>query len=118
MSAQPDASDLLSAARDTLLEVILPQIPATARAHGEHVALALAIVLREIEVATNGRVIDPGLSQIYPEARAPDETTLQRLAGDIRNGQFDKPGTNRTALLNYLRQATAEQLAIDNPGYS
>ncbi len=117
MPTQPDATTLLSAARDTLVEVILPQLPAAARTQGEHVALALAIAIRDIAAAANGQIIDTGLSEIYPQTQTPGATTLQRLATEIRAGRFDDPGAQRTALLTYLRQATAERLAIDNPEY-
>lgn len=123
---RPDATALLEEARRTLLEVLLPLLPADRRYDALMVANAMAIAGRETgqaEEATRGllkdltlltgEAADAGLSkgEIVERFAALE----RRLAGQIRSGRYDAPEPRREAVRRYLRSTTIARLRISNP---
>ncbi|MGE5097084.1 MAG: DUF6285 domain-containing protein [Betaproteobacteria bacterium] len=98
MKVEPAGEDLLRVARDTLLEALLPQLPAESHYTARMVANAMAIAARELGQAP----------------QAPDSAALSRLAAEIRAGRHDEPAA-RAELIRHLREITRERLAVSNP---
>jgi DNA-binding transcriptional ArsR family regulator len=123
MKEQPQAVELLKAAREAVSAEILPALPEALRYTGLMVANAIAIAEREI-VAGDGaeRAECERLRSLFSERPEPIATDAllevvarynRRLAAEIRTGRFD--GEERRALLEHLRRTTEEKLAISNP---
>src|SRR5574337_1296851 len=98
---QPDARDLLATARELLLKQLLPALPASLHYEARMIASAMAMALREMELAA---------ACTQAEAQA-----LARVARNIRQGLYDERGAARERLLDALRVITREQLQISNP---
>jgi hypothetical protein len=123
MNDEPHAADLLATARAAFNDEILPALPQEQRYTALMIANALAIVQRELEAGdAPARAEHERLARLLAEpAAAPAGAALhaalegynRRLANDIRAGRFD--GTQRAAMLEHLRQTTAEKLAVSNP---
>ncbi len=96
MKVEPGGEDLLRVARDTLLETLLPQLPAESHYTARMVANAMAIAARSLS-----------------RSPAPDveEHDMARLAADIRAGRHD----GDPALAGRLREITRARLAVSNP---
>jgi hypothetical protein len=105
MLEAPDAADLLTTARDALLQKLLPALPASLHYEARMAASAIAIASRAIAT-------DP----------APVEARLKALAGDvasfaarIRKGEF-APGTPRHAeAAALLGEMVRLRCAVSNP---
>jgi hypothetical protein len=123
MSDVPDAAELLAIARTTLLDKLLPQLPAESRYDALMVANAMAIAARELAaadtaaraelaraVALLGEPVAEGASDTLNAARA---KYRRRLAMAIRAGRFDE--RDHAALLAHLAQSAADELAVSNP---
>jgi hypothetical protein len=124
MNDRPDARDLIAIARDTYTSEILPALPDSLRFTGLMIANALGIVQRETGLGDGpARAELERLRKLLPsrhdESRAGEalraalEDYNRRLAREIRAGRFD--GEERAAMLQHLRQTTAEKLAVSNP---
>jgi len=123
MNDIPDAIKLLAIARATLLDKLLPHIPAELRYDALMIANAMAIAVREHangEAAAQAELVR--LRGLFDERAKPlasdaleDELAgyRKRLATEIRNGRFDN--AERAALLAHLAQTAAGELAISNP---
>jgi hypothetical protein len=119
----PSAADLLSIARSTLLDDVLPRLPADLRYTALMIANAIAIAGRAIEVGdTSAQAELARLSALLGEPNPPatgDRLRIaltsanRRLADSIRAGEFD--GERRAALLEHLHAACSDKLAISNP---
>ena len=88
---RPDARNLLETARTTLLDSLLPSLPAEKRLEARMVASAMAIAARSIG--------------------APEMPADGALATAIRAGVLDDDPT----LLARLRETARARLAISNP---
>jgi hypothetical protein len=121
MKVEPAGADLLRVARDTLLQDLLPRLPAESHYAARMAANAMAIAMREME----GRGADPHeeiarIASLLPEwkprgdesARLGEGNAL--LAAAIRAGRFDEPDAQE-ALIDHLERSTAERLALSNP---
>ena len=123
MNNHPNAQELLAIARDTFTVEILPALPEKLRYTGLMIANAMAIAQREIEAGeAPARAEFERLRKLLPERSKPlaGDALHSALAGynhsfasEIRAGRFDDQ--ERAALLDHLRQTTAEKLAVSNP---
>lgn len=100
MADRPDALALLSVARATLIDDVLPTVPEAARYQVRMIANAMAMAERELAA---GVPQDPKLR---------DGAALDPL---IRAGEFDAPGPERDARARELREWVTARLAINNP---
>jgi len=114
----PHTDDLLAIARDTLLNELLPHLPATQKYSALMVANAMAIASREYRGATAAerarralQCLAPGCTEIVAhDTHARD----QQLCQDLRNGILD---TDLVALLPALRADVSSRLQVGNPKY-
>jgi hypothetical protein len=123
MNDIPDATELLTTARATLLDKLLPRVPEELRYDALMIANAIAIAAREHaagDTAAHAELarLSALLSECH-EPRAGAELIAacadlkRRLAAEIRAGRFDDKG--RAALLDHLAQTAADELAVSNP---
>lgn len=126
MAGRDDAADLLEEARRTLLETLLPLLPAERRYDGLMAANAMAIAARQTRLGDDLlRAEVKGLAALLDapdadcgsaaELRARLITLERRLARDIRGGAYDAPEPRRDALRRHLRAATEARLQLSNP---
>jgi hypothetical protein len=122
MRDKPDAAALLEEARRTLLEILLPLLPPERRYDGLMVANAMAIATRE--AGQGDAALREGvalLATLFSAAAANGNLRAQgrelevRLAGEIRAGLCDAPGTRRDAVRDYLRRSVTARLRLSNP---
>ncbi|MCY1298249.1 hypothetical protein D9M70_477250 [compost metagenome] len=115
--SRSDAQDLLATARRTLLEQLLPALPASLHYEARMIASAMAMASREMT--------------LEPERQAVEAASLARALGDedsvasvearellcrrIREGDFDRPGVAQDELLAALREMNRTDLRISNP---
>jgi hypothetical protein len=115
MRVEPGARELLEAARASLVNDVLPQLPPDGRYAALMAANALAIALRDLASPDTA----PGeLARIAALLGEPGCGPLDRanrtLASRIRDGAFDE-GESRARLLDHLEATTRERLAVSNP---
>lgn len=115
MIGQPDGSDLLTTARDVLLNDLLALLPSDKRYEGRMVASAMAIAARELK---QGRQLDLAhqqaiasfYGQLGLERPDPQEATL---VDDIRSGALNQ--SHRIALQQLLTTLSGLKLQLSNP---
>ena len=113
MRDKPDIGDLLAAARTTLMEDLLPELPPERRYRAYLVAAAMATAAREL--AAGGEWQDAereALARLLGEDAEP-EALNRRFAAELRAGAFD----GSEAAYALLVRSTAARLAECNPGY-
>jgi hypothetical protein len=120
MSDRLDACELLNVARQTLLEKLLPVLPADLRYETLMIANAMAIARRECQLAAQAEHAEMDALQCLSISQADEpsrglETARRQLAGAIREGHYDTPGPGQDELLSALERVTLGQLAISNP---
>lgn len=126
MSERPDAQDLLQVARDELMQLLLPALPASLRYQALMIANAMAIAARESASGHAAGMQElAGLCQLLQEdagLQLHDQSLQQalqqlrkRLAGQIRQGRFDPPGDRHAALMLHLAGTVKAKVAISNP---
>ncbi len=108
----PDGAVLLAIARATLLDEVLPNVPAGQVYAVRMIAGAMAIAARELaagEDAGAGRVLS-----LYRQAgmAAPAGEVERAFAADIRAGRFD---AHEAALVALLEWQVDGRLALANP---
>jgi hypothetical protein len=123
MNDRPDAAELLAIARQTLLDTLLPRLPADQRYTALMIANAMAIASREHAAgdaaaqAELSRLRELFAEHAKPLAGAALAAALEgynrRLATEIRHGRFDD--RERAALRVHLEKTTADKLAVANP---
>ncbi|MFQ5756387.1 MAG: DUF6285 domain-containing protein [Acidiferrobacterales bacterium] len=120
MPDHPTGAELLRAARETLLNELLAQLPAEQKYPAIMVASAMGIAVREAEIGSAILDIELDLfAQLYGEqstAQADAEPLAAlraRLADEIRCGKFDgEPGDRlRPMLLEWV----CARLRVSNP---
>tara|TARA_Y100001951_G_scaffold94328_1_gene90699 strand:+ start:21193 stop:21558 length:366 start_codon:yes stop_codon:yes gene_type:complete len=111
----PNALELLLAARASLLDELLPALPADLHYSCRMIASALAIAVREIE---QGEQVDHLESQLLDRVLAPEglagrphDEALAHLARLVRQGAFDA----QEVLPEVLSTITRARLSISNP---
>lgn len=126
MYDRPNAAELLTIARASFLQELMPHLPESCRYTGLMLANALAIAAREIQTGSEaGRHELARLGAFYPEAarEVRDERELEarllevnrKLAGDLRAGRFQ--GAELQAVRGHLLAITRAKLAVSNPKY-
>ena len=121
----PESSELLLAARKTLLDELRPMLGESAKYTIAMIANAMAIAAREAEVGeTSALAALAQLDRIYGvERRELHGQALRQalaeqerqLADDIRVGQFDALDERRRAVLEHLRKMVNARLQGSNP---
>ena len=120
MSDRLDACELLSVARQTLLEKLLPSLPKQLRYEALMIANAMAIARRECQLGAQAAHDEMHALQRLSAGQADEpsrglETARRQLAGAIREGHYDTPGPGQDELLDALERVTLVRLAISNP---
>ena len=123
MSDIPGPDDLLSIARSTLLEDVLPRLPQELRYTALMIANAMAIARRAIdqgdiaaraELARVCALLGDAQGAVGGDRlRGALASANRRLAEAIRAGEFDDH--RRAALLEHLHAACSDKLAVSNP---
>lgn len=112
---RPDARELLHIARQTLLQELLPALPADKRYLTLMVANAMAIAGREYQAASGASAMEcEQLQALLDDRQLSLEDARNGVVAAIREGRFDA-GDERDRLLEALYQTTLAQLAISNP---
>lgn len=115
-----DAKELLAAVQGFLRQSVLPQLEGFDAYTTRVAANSLAIVSREIAARDDILELDreAGSRWLGPAAGAsPDEENhpaARALSLALRDGRLQVSG----AFIDYLREHTLRQMAIDNPRYS
>src|SRR5688572_14536992 len=114
----PGPADLLSIARSTLLDDVLPRLPEDLRYTALMIANAMAIARRAAEAGETAAQAELArLSSLLGEPsqpatgdrlRAALTSATRRLAESIRAGEFDDE--RRAALLEHLHAACSDKL--------
>ena len=123
MNHRPDAIELLRIARRSLLESVLPQVPAELRY--TTLMVANAMVISEREIAAGDAAAEEALARIakllgevgasvhHRDLHGALRESNRRLATAIRAGAFD--AEERPALLDHLLDTAVAQLSVSNP---
>lgn len=125
MRNSPDAANLLSITRETLLDELLDAVPEDRRYLVRMTANALAIAAREAEAGEADLVKELRLlGELYGEGavlasgaslRERIAKMNKRFARDIRDGIFD--GACAPGVQALLMEQVRARLRISNPGY-
>lgn len=119
MSERLDACELLNVARQTLLEKLLPMLPADLRYEALMIANAMAMARREYQLAAQAEQAEMDALQGLSISQAGVPETLdaarRQVASAIRAGHYDTAGPNQNQLLRTLERGTRGRLAISNP---
>lgn len=118
MINQPETQDLLTEARQVLLDSVAPELSGERKYHALMVANAIGMAIREFEQRKHGRPEQTDRTvRAFLEERSIEATTgdaEEALAHAIRERHLD--GTD-PALRSVLRTLTEARLQINNPGY-
>ncbi|MCP4328021.1 MAG: hypothetical protein GY791_06245 [Alphaproteobacteria bacterium] len=125
MRTRPNSTDLITVARQTFADTLLPEMADKYRYTALMVANALANAERELACGDAPlRAELERLRVLYPSAPATEEplaTQLdrinRRLAVDIRKGTFLSDRPRREQVRNHLVQTTMERVRETNPKY-
>lgn len=109
MLERPDAQDLLATARDSLLNTLLPALPAHLHYEARMAASALAIAGRAMTAET--APADALLRAFLPEEADP----LLTLARRIRAGEFAPRSPRHAEARALLEAMTRTRCAVSNP---
>ena len=135
MRDHPDSAVLLSSARRTLLEQVLPALEAEAQGGALMVARALSVVIARIEMDRRALLAAErgveneeltALAELLGESAAAAREAFggasaavahlsRRLAAEIRSGAFDPPGARHDLLQRFVFEVTRAKLAESNP---
>ena len=116
MTIRPDASELLAIARQTLLDELLPQLPAYLRYQALMIANAMAIAGRECNEGEQALAAEAQwLTGLLGDDHGSLADARQALCRAIRQGRFDTPGVEQDRLLSALLAITRARLSISNP---
>lgn len=125
MPDRPDGAALLEEARRTLLETLLPLLPAERRYDGLMVANAMAIAAREAgqgDAALRDAVAALSVLLVIPlaagsnaEMQAVQVLLEHRLGREIRAGLHDAADARRDAVREYLLASTLARVRMSNP---
>ena len=121
MKVEPAGAELLRVARDTILEEVLPRLPAESHYAARMAANAMAIAAREMDGAGGDpRAEIDRIARLIPEWTPQGDEDAQlregnaRLAAAIRSGRFDSFDAQKM-LTDHLQRSTNERLAVSNP---
>lgn len=118
MHDQPNGNDLLGTARDSLLNELLPHVPAAHKYTALMIANAMAIASREHNLAAATlharRQLQrqvPGCTDIFSNDLSARD---QQFCADLRSGALD---ADLLTLLPALRADVLSRLQVGNPKY-
>lgn len=116
MSDRPHADELLRIARETLLQELMPQLPASAHYAARMIANAIAIAQREygsgpLDGALRDRIVELAAAN---RGSNPD-SAAGALTDRLRAGAFDDDPGLRAAVHRMLSDWVIARLAISNP---
>jgi hypothetical protein len=122
MQDTPTAATLLAAARQVLLDSVLPALPDERRRDALMIANAIAIAGRGLTMGEDSlRVERVELEALLGAASAATELENQvrdlncRLGADIRRGDYDVEDGRRKAVGKFLHDSTVRKLRESNP---
>jgi hypothetical protein len=112
MRQTPDAASLIAIARQTLLDTLLPELPAEKRYAGLMVANALAIAGRQLGTPPmdDSAAVRLALPELPPDTTAGD--AQESLVQAIRAGRFDKAPA---ALFEALEALSTDRARVSAP---
>ena len=115
----PDARELLSAARELLLEKLLPALPGSLHYDTRMIASALAMAVREMDLgAAAAHAEGQRLNALLHTQGQPETSLLEaraQLCAAIDQGGYDQPSAAREQLLTELLAVARDKLRISNP---
>ena len=114
MRDQPTAVDLLETARRTLMDRLLPALPADRRYTAHLIGAAMAIAAREIEAGGAAEAREARALSALLAGGGTLEDLNRAFATAIREGRFD---VERAPAHRILVEATRAKLLENNPGY-
>jgi len=118
MRNRPTGEELLATARRTLLDDLLPLLPADKSYEALMIANAMAIASRELTRCNDDDALaDQHIAQFYRVAGVDKDTDISEyaLARLIRNRAIDAQHASR--LFELLLALTRDKLALSNPKY-
>lgn len=118
MINEPNSRDLLTEARQVLLDSLVPDLAGEQKYQALMIANAMGMAIREIEQREQGEpdTTDRALSQFLAGHRLPDAPSQceQTLARALRDRRLEG---NDPELRSILRGMTEARLRINNPGF-
>lgn len=117
MTSRPDSKDLLEAARQHLLETLLPQLKGEAHDDALMIANAMAIVIRDLGCRENLPIKAQALEVLYPGQSQWTSEVVEAFRRDVRNGRFDQTSPERQAAEQALKIYANAELDVANPKY-
>lgn len=126
MQDTPTAAALLAAARQVLLDSVLPALPDERRRDALMIANAIAIAGRGLKMGEDSLRIERDDLEALLDAVSPDPLTAaelenrvcdlnRRLAAEIRRGDYDAEDGRRKTVGKFLHDSTVRKLSESNP---
>jgi len=112
MQDRPTVDELLDAVEIFLRETVVERLDGQPRCHARVAANAVSIVRRELALDLDGAAAETNRLEALTGESGSRLSLNEALAALIRSGAADDG-----AVLDHLRQTTAEKLAIANPRY-
>jgi hypothetical protein len=115
----PASLDLLTLARELLLDELLPHLPPERQRDAHLIATAMAIASREARAGEGWQQqIGELLCRFYDTTSTGDPMEgLRRFAADLRNGAFETSPSRAAAARAILWRLTIEKLREANPQF-
>jgi len=117
MTTRPNSKDLLEAARQHLLEILLPQLEAEVHDDALMIASAMEIAIRDLNYRENLSIKAQALEVLYPGQNQWTLEVIEAFCRDVKNGRFDLAGPERQAAEQALRIYADAELNVANPKY-
>lgn len=117
MVTRPDSKELLEAARQHLLETILPQLDGKMRYEVFMIANAMAIAIRDLGGREKPEIEAPALEILYPGQKKWIPEVIEAFCRDVKSGRFDHAGPERQAVEQALKAYADAELDVANPKY-
>ncbi len=115
MQSFPTTTELLSAVREFLTDVAMPELSGRSRFHARVAANVLGIVQRELELGAAVTDREQGRLRALQGGDGTVEALNEELCDRIRSGELSAADA---ALTDHLWSTTLDKLAIDQPNYA
>ncbi len=116
MRNKPSDAQLLKAARQTVLDRLVPRLPESCREDALLVVQAIDHVYRRLQSDAGWpALVRERLAALYGTAAT--DGIEDRFATDLREGAFEADACARGKARDILREIAARKLAEDNPDY-
>ena len=115
MQSLPAATELLTAVREFLTDVAMPELSGRSRFHARVAANVLGIVQRELELGAAADEREQGRLRVLQGRDGTVEALNEELCDRIRSGELSAADA---ALTDHLWSTTLDKLAIDQPNYA